>query len=112
LTSLEDCATWTEAKEYSLPASPKVDPHFVHENARGHDVSRLKSANPISTKNITTSTSSFFSSGAKEQSHDDHRLDITSTGHTKKNEGALKKAPASVDNRLIWIYSTIYNESY
>jgi hypothetical protein len=99
LTSLEDCATWTEAKENSLPASPQVDPHFVHENARGHDVSRSKSANPISTKSITTSASSFFSSGAKKQSHDDRRLDITSTVHTKKNEGALKKAPASVDNR-------------
>ncbi len=99
LSSLEDCATWTEAKENSSPASPQVDPPFVHENARGHEVSKLKSANLSSTKSITTSAASFFSSGAKKQSHDGLRLDITSTVHTKKNEEALKKAPASVDNR-------------
>lgn len=100
LTSLEDGAVWTEAKENSIPTSPQLDPHLVSGTAQGHEVSRLKTSNPISTKSITTSAASFFSSSiAKTQNLDSARLEITSTVHARKNDRAQQKAPASVDNQ-------------
>jgi hypothetical protein len=95
LTSPEDSAVWTEAKENSIPTSPKLDPHLVSGNAQGHDISTLKTSNSISTKGISTSAASFFSSSiAKTQNLGSPMPEITCTAHARKNDGAQQKASA------------------